>query len=380
VRVCIVYDCLFPYTIGGAERWYRNLAVRLVAAGHQVTYLTRRQWDEGHSPDVDGIRVVAVSPGGQLYTGDGRRRIGPPLLFGTGVLGHLVRRGREYDVVHTASFPYFSMLAAGALRRRSGFELFVDWHEVWTKTYWRGYLGPVLGRAGWEVQRACLRLHQHAYCFSRLHERRLREAGVGDVTVLEGQYAGRLGRPDPQPAAPAVVFAGRLIPEKNAAALVPAVARARERVPELRLEIYGQGPERSRILAAVERHGLGAVASLPGFVEQQALDAALARALCLVLPSTREGYGLVVVESAAKGVPAVVVSAPDNAAVELVEDGVNGVVARSSAPGDLADAILRVHDGGNELRRSTADWFERNARRLSLESSLERVLERYGHG
>ena len=33
VQVCIVYDCLYPYTIGGAERWYRNLAERLVGRG-----------------------------------------------------------------------------------------------------------------------------------------------------------------------------------------------------------------------------------------------------------------------------------------------------------------------------------------------------------
>ncbi|MEA2192962.1 MAG: hypothetical protein QOI73_3083, partial [Solirubrobacteraceae bacterium] len=40
MRILIVYDCLFPYTIGGGERWYRNLAERLVADGHEVTYLT----------------------------------------------------------------------------------------------------------------------------------------------------------------------------------------------------------------------------------------------------------------------------------------------------------------------------------------------------
>jgi len=32
MRVCVVYDCLYPYTVGGAERWYRNLADELVAA------------------------------------------------------------------------------------------------------------------------------------------------------------------------------------------------------------------------------------------------------------------------------------------------------------------------------------------------------------
>ena len=37
MRICILYDCLFPWTVGGAERWYRNLAERLAADGHDVT-------------------------------------------------------------------------------------------------------------------------------------------------------------------------------------------------------------------------------------------------------------------------------------------------------------------------------------------------------
>ena len=94
-------------------------------------------------------------------------------------------------------------------------------------------------------------------------------------------------------------------------------------------------------------------------------------------PSRREGYGLIVVEASAAGTPAIVVREPDNASVELVEDGVNGFVSASAAPGDLADAIVRVHEGGEELRRSTREWFAANARRLSLESSLETMLSVY---
>ena len=48
----------------------------------------------------------------KLYSGPGQRRILPPLVFGAGVLWHLARHGRRYDVVHTCSFPYFSLLAA----------------------------------------------------------------------------------------------------------------------------------------------------------------------------------------------------------------------------------------------------------------------------
>ena len=116
----------------------------------------------------------------------------------------------------------------------------------------------------------------------------------------------------------------------------------------------------------------------PGFVEAQQVHAALRRAMCMVLPSRREGYGLIVVESAACGTPSVLVREPDNAAVELVVDGVNGVIAASAAPGDLADAIVRVHAAGEALRASTREWFAANARRLSLEQSLETVLASYG--
>jgi glycosyltransferase involved in cell wall biosynthesis len=366
VRVCLVYDCLFPWTVGGAERWYRNLAERLVADGHEVTYLTLRQWDRGVDPSYAGVRVVAVGPRMALYAG-GRRRILPPLVFGAGVLWHLLRRGRRYDVVHTASFPYFSLLAAGLLRRVGGYGLVVDWHEVWSRAYWREYLGRAGAIGAW-VQAACMRIPQRAFCFSRLHRDRLRVRGT--VTVLEGEYVG--AATPPEPAEPVVVFAGRHIPEKRVPALVPALVRARESIPDLRAEIYGDGPERAAVLAAIA--DLDWV-SAPGFVAAEEVDAALRRALCMVLPSRREGYGLVVVEASARGTPSIVVAAEDNAAVELVDDGENGVVAASVD--DLAAAIERVHAEGESLRERTRAWYARNARRLSLAASVDTVAASY---
>jgi len=153
VRVCLIYDCLFPYTVGGAERWYRNLAERLAAEGHDVTYLTLRQWERGERLDIDRrVRVVVAGPRMDLYTG-GRRRILPPLVFGAGVLWHLLRHGWRYDVVHTCAFPYFSLLAAALVRPLARYKLVTDWFEVWSRDYWRGYLGGVGGRVGELVQR-----------------------------------------------------------------------------------------------------------------------------------------------------------------------------------------------------------------------------------
>jgi glycosyltransferase involved in cell wall biosynthesis len=378
MHVCLVYDCLYPYTVGGAERWYRNLAERLAASGHEVTFLTRRQWERDADVDIPGVRVIAVSPRMELYAA-GKRRLLPPVLFGLGVFQHLLRHGGRYDVVHTASFPYFSLLAAGAARKRSRYRLLVDWHELWTREYWQEYLGRVGGAIGWRVQRACVRVPQKAFCFSRLHERRLREQGAaGEVIRLEGQYAGPVEVIQLRPARHVAVYAGRHIPEKCVPALVPALVEARRQIPDLGGEIYGDGPDRPEVLHAIAESGLDGALVAPGFVDAEVLEEALASALCLVLPSRREGYGLVIVEAAARGVPVVVVAGPDNAAVELVEDGTNGTVAASVEPRDLAAAIVRIHEAGADLRTSTADWFRRNAERLSFEHSFERVLESYG--
>ena len=119
------------------------------------------------------------------------------------------------------------------------------------------------------------------------------------------------------------------------------------------------------------------IVSAPRFVDADTVAAEMHRALCMLLTSRREGYGLVVVEAAAHGTPSVVVAGEDNAATELIVEGVNGTIAPSSDPHALAEAIVRVHDAGMALRESTARWFSENAERLSLESSLRRVLASY---
>jgi glycosyltransferase involved in cell wall biosynthesis len=377
MRICVVYDCLYPYTIGGAERWYRDLAQSLVEQGHEVTYLTRLQWAPGKDPDIEGVRVVAVTGERELYDDAGRRRIDEAILFGLGVFRHLLRHGRSYDAVHMGSFPYFSLLAAGVVRPLAGYRLAVDWHELWAPAYWHDYVGPVKGRLGLLVQRLCLRPRQHAFCFSQLVERRLADGGVnGPLVRLTGQYAGGAAGLS-SPAEPTVFYAGRQLPEKRVLSLVPALAAARERVPGLRARLFGDGPDHAALVQAIEEHGLVGVVEAPGFVDGAQLVEALAAALCLVLPSRREGYGRIVVEAAAAGVPSIVVAGDENAAVELVEEGVNGFVAASDEPQELARAVVAVHEAGSTLRDSTRRWYAANAERLSLASSLRRVTELY---
>jgi glycosyltransferase involved in cell wall biosynthesis len=381
MRICLVYDCLFPWTVGGAERWTRNVAEALAARGHEVTYLTRRQWEPGDEPELPGIRVVAVSPAEELYGADGNRTIGQALRFGRGVARHLASHRGAYDVVHVSAAPYFGVLGAGLVRRVGGYRMAVDWHEVWSDGYWREYLGGVKGRVARTIQRLCVRIPQQAFCFSAMHAQRLRDEGLkSEPIVLRGEWGGPTDRPQPRPAEPLVVFAGRLIAEKHAPDVVPAVMAARERIPQLRATIFGDGPQLGDVRAAIAAHGAEGIVEAPGFVDEQVVQDALARATCLLMPSTREGYGMIVIEAAAQGVPTVLVAAPDNASTEHIAQGVNGFVVADLSPGALAGGIVAAHEGGAALREATADWFATHAHELSVATSLERVVAAYAGG
>ncbi|MBA2295397.1 MAG: glycosyltransferase family 4 protein [Actinobacteria bacterium] len=375
MRVCLVYDHLYPATIGGGERWMHDLALALARSGHEVTYLTMRHWDEG-PPVLPGVEIVGLVKAGAVYAEE-RRTLGPPARFGFAVGRYLARHGRRFDVVHTAAFPFFPLLAAAVVRRRAGFRLVADWYEVWTRRYWQRYAGRLVGTVGWLVQRGCIRTRHRAFCISRLTERRLREEGFrGESSVLPGLYAGPVEPSATESVEPLVVYAGRIVGEKRLGLLVRAVAEARRHVPELRLEIIGDGPDRERAERETASLGLGEHVCFRGRRPQEEVEAAFGRASCVATASEREGYGLIVVEASARGTPSVVVAGEENAAAELIVPGVNGLVAEPSAD-SLGSAIVEVIRLGAPLRDSTLAWFAEHADELTLERSLEVVTASY---
>jgi hypothetical protein len=73
----------------------------------------------------------------------------------------------------------------------------------------------------------------------------------------------------------------------------------------------------------------------------------------------------------------VVCRSPDSAAIELVEEGVNGTVAARATSVEIGAGIGRVLDAGEELRASTRRWFADNRERLSIAGSIARVERVY---
>ena len=378
MRILFVYDCLYPHTIGGFERFYRDVAVR-VARNHEVTYLTRTQWNADQTPDTpQGVTLVALNCGRDLYTASGRRRILPPLRFGFGVFAHLMRNRHRYDIVQTCSFPYFPMLSCAMVRVLGGPPIVTDWIELWSKEYWQRYLGRIGGRIGAAVQNLCLRLTSNAFTLSELTANALRANGYrNQLIVLKGLSTAPITAAAETPREPVFIYAGRHIPEKHVDKIPAAIALAREKIPQLRAQIFGDGPERGKVRAEIARLHLENIIECPGFVAAPQLEASMRRAMGLILPSEREGYGSVVIEAIARGIPAIVVRGPDNAATSLIVENVNGFVAPGIAASALAEQIVKLYMAGPELQARTHQWYREHAAELSIDASIAQMEEVY---
>jgi glycosyltransferase involved in cell wall biosynthesis len=167
---------------------------------------------------------------------------------------------------------------------------------------------------------------------------------------------------------PLVVAVGRLAPVKRFDELIRAALTAKARVPDLRLEIVGDGPMREQLVELVGSHGAGSWISLLGQVSHDDLVARYQRAWVVASASLAEGWGLTLTEAAACATPAVATDIRGHRS--SVVDGVTGVLAPVDRLGDaLADVLLDP-----DRRASLAEAALVRARTLTWDASALGVL------
>jgi glycosyltransferase involved in cell wall biosynthesis len=169
---------------------------------------------------------------------------------------------------------------------------------------------------------------------------------------------------------PRIVSAGRLVRVKRIDLLIDAFAAAAPAVAEpWELHIIGDGPLRAVLEAQAAKTGLGDRIVFRGQVEN--VEAEYLDASIVTLSSDFEGWGLVLAEGAACGLPAVACDASAGVRA-LVEDGDNGMLAEPGNTGSFAAALERLMSDAELRRRMGARGRERMRK-----YRLPRVLDRW---
>ena len=166
------------------------------------------------------------------------------------------------------------------------------------------------------------------------------------------------------------LFSGQMIPRKGVDVLIRAFEQVCPRDPRTTLTLLGDGPYRTRYRRMVSAEWRDRVRFV-GFRQSEDLPALFAEADVFVLPSRYDGWGVVVNEALAAGMPILATSSV-GAAADLIVPGTNGFVVPPGDAGALAEAMMRfVTDP------SLVDTFGARSRRMAADWTVERGAERW---
>ncbi len=167
---------------------------------------------------------------------------------------------------------------------------------------------------------------------------------------------------------PLILAVARLVPDKQLPKLVSAFAEIADRIPDWRLRIVGEGPQRVDLVRQVRKWNLwDRVEIVPAVPD---LRAEWAKASVAAVSSRSEGFPLGALEAMAAGVPVVSFDAASGPR-ELVEHEVNGLLVGPESVSGLAAALLRVATD-SELRHRLGEGAHRTSRPYAARALAER--------
>lgn len=309
---------------GGAEAYVHEISRRWVGAGCSVTWLTAREPGQEASDEIDGIEIVRAGSTLSVYAHAALR---------------LMRTGGDHDVILDCQngIPFFSPVFTGG-----AVPVVQVVHHVHQDQFSSRFspFGAAVGRLleGRVATRAYAGRRAVAVSASTRQEmrRRLRVGGVIEVVPNGCPPPDGVGRT--RAADPTVVVTSRLVPHKRLDLLLHAVAAALPQVPRLRVVVVGDGPESARLRRTSSELGLEEVVSFRGRLADAERDALMRTAWLTTSTSEGEGWGCVVLEAAAVGVPCLALRVPGIR--DSVVDGRTGWLVDDV--GGLGEALPRV--------------------------------------
>jgi len=362
MKIAFVYDAVYPWEKGGAQKRIWELARRL-ADDHEVHYYGMKYWDGPRIIERKDVILHGVCEPRDLYI-DGRRSIPQALYFTAAVTPALFRE--DFDIIDCQEFPYFPVFTAKLHELIRGSNLVVTWYEVWDD-YWYDYLGAK-GVFGKGVERVVSRLSETIIPISSYIEDDLHDIGrtEGNQVVENGVDFDGLKEIPAGDLNWDILYFGRLSEHKNVDLLIEAVDRVSTELGEpVSCGIIGDGPERENLEEYTKRIGIENQVEFLGFVEaDEDVMKHLKASRMFVLPSIREGFPNTILEANACGVPSIVVDHPENGSTAVVEDGVTGFITEVAADA-IAKRILdllrdeeqyqAISEGAQEFGRNH-DW------------------------
>jgi len=374
MKIAIVYDMIWPFNIGGTEKRNYEIAKRLASKGHEVHLFGIKLWQ---GPDIikkEGIIIHGVCRYKNKCNFSGKRSILETLKFGFFIMKEL--RKEKFDIIEASSFPYLHLLGCKFVSLINKTPLVFVWLQYWDN-YWFSYLGKIKGFFGKIIEKQSVKLTKNHIAISKTTKIDV-EKIIGKKDSVFLNYCGvdlkEIKKASNSKEKFDILYVGRLNHQKNLCLLINACAILKKDLPNIKIGIIGDGPDKNQLVNLAKRNRLTKNIIFKGFVrESEKVYGFMKSSKIFVLPSILEGLGIVIIEAHACGLSTLVINNKWNASKELINK--NGLIVKEDAKA-LADAMKTLLKD-NKLRNNMSKNGIKNAIAFNWDKLTEELEEHY---
>ena len=360
MKICMVAEFCVPYYNGGGEHRYYDMAKRLVELGHEVDLLTMKIAGNLEYEQLDGINVHHIGP----------KIDNIPFRSGSDFIKYFFAvsmwlSSHDYDIIDAQAYsPLLSSSIMAKIKRTPIIGVVYDTsttnNDQWLQSKNTASL----------MEKVLLKLpYDRILTISPATRKSLIEDFNVKEDNIELLYCGvdikkfdrvHVDSYDDN----RIIFVARLATHKHADDLIDVVHEIKKTNPEVNCVIVGRGKEKENLVRMVDEYNLNDSVTFKQDLTDEELIREIKQSAMLVLPSTREGFGLVLAEANCCNKP--VISYASGGTVNVVDDGYSGYLVKPRDKDALKEKIelllndkhlqRQIGDNGRKRVEEYFDW------------------------
>ena len=362
MKIAIMVGGFLPKWLGGTEIATYNLARHLARRGHEVHVITSRDEDQPSETVMEGFRLHRLSIMRIRYLG--------AALFWIKPLRLLKRIDPDVILVQSMILGMGGYLSKVLLKKP-----YVVWGQgdEYLRWLFKGTISKIVLK---HAAAALASTQDMATTLAGTYQRDITVVPNGidieqfsEAATLRQGMRSKLGIKETEMV---LVFVGRLLTSKGLVYLLKSMPIILQNASNVKLVMVGDGADRPQLEQLTRELNLQNNVIFTGMVPNEAVPGYLAAADIFVFPSLSEGFGIVVVEAMASGLP--LVSTNVHGLPEIIENGQNGLLVEPKSPEQIAEKVLILAES-DDLRMAMSENNRAKARYYSWDNVVSMVEE-----
>lgn len=303
MKIAIVTDAIWPYTVGGSEIRNHEVAKRLVKMGHEVHILGAKFWtDNDKIKIIDEVQIHGISKFTGLYDQNSQRKITESISLAIKLFFYVLKSDFDiYDVTAFSLINVYTVWLACLIKRK---KMVLTWHQFFGN-YLFSFMGKFLGSIAFVVERVSLLLYKNHIVVSpdlktKLLQLHIKEENI--FVVKNGVDVSLIKNAIPSEQKSDIIFVGRLHYQKNVSELLNLILEIKKHKNNISCFIIGDGPEKEEVIKKISDLNLQDNVKMFGQIsDKREVYSLMKSSKLFVLTSRMEGSPLTIVEAVVAG-------------------------------------------------------------------------------